>query len=77
MGAGAGSATGDVCLNNRKGEAMTAPEYKDFEDYLQECHIKENPHLLDDDIPDAFSDWLSDLDTDEWIRLGDSYKRIL
>lgn len=56
---------------------MTAPKYKDFEDYLQEYHMRQNPHLLDDDLPDAYSDWLCDLDTDDWIRLGDSYGKAI
>ena len=45
-----------------------------FEDFLQEQHILRNPTLLDDDIPDAFDDWLGNLDTEEWIALGDAYK---
>lgn len=58
-------------------EKMSTPKYKDFEDYLQEYFMRQNPHLLDDDIPDAFADWLSDLDTDDWLRLGDLYGKAI
>lgn len=47
--------------------------YKDFEDFLQEKFIEGNPTVLDDDIPDAFNDWLADLDVDELIAYGNQY----
>ena len=50
--------------------------YKDFEDFLQEKFIESNPTVLDDDIPNAFDDWLSgELDVDDWIRLGNQYAK--
>ena len=45
----------------------------DFEDYLQDKFIRDNPHVLDDDIPDAFSDWISDLDPMELIELANEW----
>lgn len=39
----------------------------DFEDYLQDKFIRDNPHVLDDDIPDAFSEWIAELSIDEVI----------
>lgn len=50
--------------------------YKDFEDYLMEKFLLENPHILDDDSIDAFDDWLCDLSPDEWISYGNCYKNI-
>ena len=50
-------------------------EFKDFEDYLQYVHMDENPTLLDDDLPDHFGEWLSQLDSDEWIVYGDRYAK--
>lgn len=32
-----------------------------FEEWLQYEHQMENPTILDDDLPDAFSDWVSEL----------------
>lgn len=29
----------------------------DFEDYLQEIFINENPHIYKDELPDAFNDY--------------------
>ncbi len=43
-----------------------------FEDYLQEEHAKDY-HGTDDDMPDAFDHWLSELQADDFLRLGDEY----
>lgn len=32
-----------------------------FEEWLQYEHQMENPTILDDDLPDAFNDWVSEL----------------
>ena len=49
-----------------------------FEDYLQEKHFEENPTLLDDDIPDAFNEWLENVDTQDVIEYADIFiKRVL
>ena len=51
-------------------------KYSNFEDYLQEKYIQsENP--LDDDIPDGFSEWLGDMDADDWLSYGDKYAAIV
>jgi len=43
--------------------------YKEtFEDYLQELHMKENPCILDDELPDAYADWACELDIDTLIN---------
>lgn len=34
---------------------------KSLEEWLEYQHMEENPTLLDDDLPDAFSDWISEL----------------
>ena len=47
----------------------------DFENWLMEYHAEENPEILDDMLPDCFNDWVCDLDSDEWIRLGNKYAR--
>ena len=50
--------------------------YKNFEEYLQEIHIKEE-NCLDDDLPDAFSEWLIDtLDPETLIEYADKYAKI-
>lgn len=42
-----------------------------FEDFLHEYYSEEvNPTCLDDNLPDATSDWLGDLDVDEVIKLA-------
>lgn len=51
-------------------------EYKDFEDFLQEKFIESNPTVLDDDIPDAFSNWLTELDSDDFIIYGNQYAKV-
>ena len=44
-----------------------------FETYLQDQHANEHPDILDDNMPDAFDDWVSNLDNDEWIRLANQF----
>lgn len=43
-----------------------------FEDFLKEKHGEEY-HGTDDDMPDAFDDWLGKLDADEFIKYADEY----
>jgi len=50
--------------------------YKNFEEYLQEMHMKEEPCVLDDDLPDAFSEWLCELDPDDMMIYADTYAAI-
>ena len=54
-------------------EMRAQRNYKDFEDFLQDKFIESNPTVLDDDIPDAFDDWLTELDVDDLIAYGDQY----
>lgn len=48
-------------------------KYRDFEDFLQERHQKENPYVLDDDIPDNYNEWLDSFEQQDWIRLANTY----
>ena len=47
-----------------------------FEKFLQNKHFRENPQLLDDDLADAFDDWLTELQADDFIKLGDEFANI-
>lgn len=38
---------------------------------MQEIHMELHPMLLDDDLPDAYSDWLGTLDGEDYIRFGE------
>jgi len=46
-----------------------------FEEYLQEIHA-EQYQGLDDEMPENFTDWLCDLDVDDWIKYGDKFKGV-
>ena len=46
---------------------------KQFEDFLRDKHA-ENYTGTDDDMPDNFEKWLSSLEIDEWIDLGNKFK---
>jgi len=46
----------------------------DFEQFLMEQFSKDY-HGLDDEMPDAFEDWLSNLDVDEWIKFAEQYAK--
>ena len=48
--------------------------HKDFTDFLADKFTKQNPMVLDDEIPDAFNEWLADLDVDTLIEYADQYK---
>jgi hypothetical protein len=51
---------------------------KTFEDFLEEYHAEQYPEILDDDLPDAYMDWESGLEADDWMRLANIYgKRLL
>jgi hypothetical protein len=49
--------------------------FKNFEDYLQNKHGA-NYAGLDDDMPDKFDTWLSELDGEEYINFADEYGAI-
>jgi hypothetical protein len=47
----------------------------DFEDFLQYKHMEDCPMVLDDDLPDHFNDWLTELDIETWLKFGEEYGR--
>ena len=48
----------------------------DFEYFLHEYYAeKVDPTCLDDDLPDCTVDWISDLDCEEFINLGNLYAK--
>jgi len=47
-----------------------------FIDYLAEKHAEENPTILDDDMPDAFDDWMAELEQEYLIKHADIYAGI-
>jgi len=47
-----------------------------FEEYLKLVHANEY-HGLDDDMPDAFNDFLADLDGEEYIEYGNTFAKML
>lgn len=44
----------------------------DFEKYLQECHADEYIGT-DDEMPDAFDDWVSNLEADDLIAYAQAW----
>ena len=49
---------------------MNKPQ--DFEDYLREIHAL-GYMGSDDDMPDAFNQWLEDLEPADWLGYGQTY----
>lgn len=49
---------------------------QNFEGYLMEYFCKVEPTVLDDDIPDAFNDWLEGIDIDTIFKVADSFGRL-
>lgn len=48
-------------------------KYKDFGQYLEYRCFEENQSILDDDMPDFFDNWISNLDISEIITYSDGY----
>ena len=46
---------------------------KTFEEYLAHRHHEEYPEILDDNLPDAFDNWLSNLDVSEAMIYADAW----
>ena len=59
---------------------MTVEKYitkKDtFNNYLGYVHMDEYPQILDDDLPDAFNNWLDDLPQELLIAHADVFSGI-
>jgi len=49
---------------------------KDFEDYLVNKFMELHPCVLDDDIPDGYSDWLGEIDSEDWIKYSEQYAEV-
>lgn len=49
-------------------------EFKDFEDFLSHKFMEDQPQVLDDDLPDAFDNWVTELDVESIIKWADEYK---
>ena len=50
---------------------------KTFEEFTREKHINDNPGLLDDMISDDYDYWVSNLDADSWLEIGEEYRDYL
>lgn len=50
---------------------------ENFEAFLEEEFMKLEPQILDDDLPDAFDNWISNLDAQEFLDYGDEYGKKL
>jgi len=63
----------NIGLERQQRETEGKMRYRDFEDYLCMRFMRENPHYLDDDYPDVFSDYIAEIDPTELIGLADEY----
>lgn len=52
-------------------------KHKTFEDYLAEKHMEQNPEILDDDLPNSFDTWLTDLQVDDFIAYAEAWGKEL
>jgi capsule polysaccharide modification protein KpsS len=51
---------------------MQLNNYQSFDDYLKEKHMEEYDGT-DDDAPDAYEDWITNLQVDDLLMLGEKY----
>lgn len=49
----------------------------DFEHYLMKVHMEQHPMLLDDDLVDAFNDWLAEEPVDNIIQYAENWHKKL
>ena len=42
-----------------------------FSEFLENYHMAENPTVLDDDLPDSYDDFISNLSVEEIIAIAD------
>jgi hypothetical protein len=52
---------------------MVNNKVQDFEEFLAEVHHELHPETLDDDMSDAFDNWLGQLDGEEYIEYGNKF----
>jgi hypothetical protein len=50
-------------------------EWETFDEWLQYKHSEWHPELLDDDLPDAYGEWIAGLSEDEWIDYGNRFAK--
>lgn len=50
---------------------------KTFEEFLQDYHADLFPQLLDDEMPDHFNNWLSNLEAEDFMRIGELYGKFV
>jgi len=46
---------------------------KTYKEFLQDIHYSENTFVLDDDLPDHFDNWLSEQNSDDFMKYGEAY----
>jgi len=44
-----------------------------FEDYLKDLHLSDEPMTLDDDLPDAFENWLENLSQEFILKMAQNW----
>lgn len=44
-----------------------------FEEWLNNKCFEENPTVLDDDMPDFFDNWVSNLYSEDWFKHGEDF----
>lgn len=51
-------------------------KYKNFEEFLQYKCSEINPTVLDDELPDCFDNWLSNVDIDDVVEYGNEFSKL-
>lgn len=47
----------------------------DFEKWLEDVCLEQNPTVLDDDMPDFFDDWIGNLSSEDFIAYANEYAK--
>ena len=49
--------------------------YPTFEEFLKDIHYEYFPTLLDDELPDHFTNWTAELGYEDWTEFGNRYAK--
>ena len=53
---------------------LSSMKHKNFTEWLQFKHHELHPMLLDDDLPDAFDDWIGEIDGAQMLEWVEEYE---
>ena len=60
-------------LTTQMNTGEITPEDQSFDEFMEEQHMIENPTVLDDELSDSYSDWVSKLEPYQVLEYAEEY----